>query len=123
MPQTEKVKYLSKTINIYKVKDVYGDLFYALRYFVNDRNPMDFYHLEGVPDEYDPEVATIIAQLNQQMTAKEVHSLVFKDFKIWFSPVHGIKANYLELANAIFSWLQEISLPEVEIATLFREQK
>lgn len=123
MTKQKKEKCLSRTIDRLKVMEAYGDLFYGLRGIIIEHNPMRFHHLEDLPDEYDAEVATIITQLNHQMIAKEVHTLVFKEFKRWFAPIHGNKANYLELANAIFSWMQEINLPLVEIASMLREQK
>ena len=114
MSPKEKVKCLSKTIDLYKVREAYGDLFYALRAFVNDRNPMDFYHLEGVPDEYDPEVATIIIQLHQRMTKDEIFDLVFQEFKRWFDDIPISKVACWNLSIDIFNWLKEITLPAVE---------
>ena len=114
MSQKEKVKCLSKTIDLYKVREAYGDLFYALRAFVNDRNPVDFYHLEGVPDEYDPEVATIIIQLHQRMTKEEIYDLVFQEFKRWFDDIPISKGACWELSIDILKWLTEITLPAVE---------
>jgi hypothetical protein len=120
MTPTNNDKILSKTIDYNKVVQVYGDLFYALRAIVNEYNPMCFGHLDDFPDEYDPEVATIIAQLKHQMTIDEVHNVVFNEFQYWFAPIHISKADYFELSNAIFLWLQDVTLPEVELASLFR---
>lgn len=114
MSPKEKGKCLSKTIDIYKLREVYGDFFYVLRAFVNDRNPMDFYHLEALPDEYDPEVATIIIQLHQRMTKEEIYDLVFQEFKRWFEYIPISKVACLELSNDIFFWLLEITLSEIE---------
>ncbi|GGE15664.1 hypothetical protein [Psychroflexus salis] len=118
MAPTEKGKCLSKTIDIYKVRKVYGELFYALRAFINNRNPMDFYHLEAQPDEYDPEVATIIIQLHQKMTKEDIYDLVFQEFNRWFKPIPISKVVCLELSVGIFDWLSENTLPEVDLETL-----
>lgn len=123
MPPKEKIKCLSKTIDIYKVREAYGDLFYALRAFVNDRNPMDFYHLEALPDEYDPEVATIIIQLHQRMTKEEIYDLVSQEFNRWFKPIPISKVACLELSIDIFAWLSEITLQEVQIEKLIRKKR
>jgi hypothetical protein len=120
MKPTKKTTCLTKTIDHIKVVHVYGDLFYALRLIINEYNPMNFGHLEVAPDEYNPEVATIIAQLNQQMTMAEVHQVVFHDFNLFFTPIRLSKAKFLELSNAIYLWLQEITLPEVKIDQLLR---
>lgn len=122
MSPKEKVKCLSKTIDIYKVREVSGDLFYALRAFVNDRNPVDFYHLEGVPDEYDAEVATIIIQLHQGMTKEEIFDLVFQEFNRWFSPISISKEPCWELSIDIFNWLKEITLPKLQIEKLIKKR-
>jgi hypothetical protein len=110
----KKAKCLSKTIDIQKVREVYGDLFDALRALINKHNPMGFYHLEMSPNEYDAEVATIIIQLHQRMTKDEVYNLVFQEFNRWFVPISISKTACLELSIDIFTWLQEITLPEYE---------
>jgi hypothetical protein len=118
MKPTKKIKCLTKTIDRIKVMRLYGDLFYALRTIINEYNPMDFGHLEVAPDEYDPEAATIIAQLEQKMTREEVHHVVFYDFKLYFSPIRLSKADFLEISNAIYLWMQDITLPEMHIDKL-----
>jgi hypothetical protein len=122
MKQAKKTKCLTKTIDRMRVMRVYGDLFYALRAIINEYNPMNFGHLEVAPDEYDPEVATIISQLKQQMTKDEVHTIVFQEFKRWFAPLQLKKADYSELSNAIYSWLLEVSLSEVSLATVLKNK-
>lgn len=121
MKQAKKTNCLIKSIDRMKVMQVYGDLFYALRAIINEYNPMNFGHIEYVPDEYDPEVATIIAQLTQQMTLEEVHQVVFRDFKLFFAPLRVSKADFLELSKAVHLWMQDITLPEVQIAELLKK--
>lgn len=123
MSPKEKGKCLSKTIDLYKVREAYGDLFYALRTIINKQNPMDFYHLEALPDEYDPEVATIIIQLHQRMTKEEIYDLVSQEFNRWFSPIPISKEPCLELSIDIFNWLKEITLPAVEWKLFTKRKK
>ena len=118
MAPTKKVKCLARKIDTYKVREVYGELFYALRAFINNRNPMDLYHLEDLPDEYDPEAATIIIQLHQRMTKEEIYDLVSQEFNRWFKPIPISKVACWELSIDIFDWLSENTLPEVDLETL-----
>ncbi len=123
MAPKKKAKCLSKTLDIYKVIEVYGDLFYALRAIISKHNPIDFGHLEDQPDEYDPEVATIIVQLRQQMSKDEIYNLVVQEFNRWFEPIPISKVACLELSIDIFAWYTEITLPEEKLESLIKVKR
>jgi hypothetical protein len=98
-----------KTINTADVKSQYGDSFLELSRLIELHDPMELliYDIEG---EYDPEVATILVQLNKDLIEQEVHDLVFNDFTHWFKPVAGEKEKYKELSAAIYNWMLKADL-------------
>jgi hypothetical protein len=108
---TKELQCLEEKIDVFKVREAYGELYYALRTFVNNRNPMNFYHLENSPGEYNPEVATIIIQLRQQMTKVEIHDLVVQEFKRWFGEGLFSNVSCMQLSNDIYTWLAEVTIP------------
>jgi len=97
---------LSNTIDRVAVQNYYGSLFFELRNIVNEYDPMDLMQY-GVEDEYDPEVATIIFQLQLGLNTDQIHEIVYQEFVRWFEPVAGKRENYEQLSLAISRWLQE----------------
>jgi hypothetical protein len=107
MKQQEEFFYKSIDTNL--VKSQYAEVFLELRSIVELHDPMQLkqYETEG---EYDPEVASILVQLNKDLTEQDVHDLVFGDFTYWFKPVAGEKENYKEISEAIFAWIKKTEL-------------
>jgi len=108
MKQQKKSFY--KSLDIKKVKSQYGDLFVELRGII------DFYDTTnlkkyGVAEEYDPETASILIQLNKELNQKQVYDLIYNDFRYWFEVVAGKKENYKELAEAIYKWMIKVEFP------------
>ena len=109
MKQQEESFY--KTINTADIKSQYGASFLELSRILELHDPMELliYDIEG---EYDPEVASILVQLNKDLTKQEVHDLVFNDFTYWFKPVAGDKEKYKELSDALYNWMLKTDLPQ-----------
>jgi hypothetical protein len=109
MKQQEESFY--KTINTADIKSQYGDSFLELSRILELYDPMELliYDIEG---EYDPEVASILVQLNKDLTKQEVHDLVYNDFTYWFKPVAGDKEKYKELSDALYNWMLKADLPQ-----------
>ena len=105
----QRKKSFYKTINIDDGKSHYGELFLELRTIIHLHDPIDIAKY-GMEDEYDPETASILIQLNKDLSQVQVHELVYQDFTYWFDPVAGKKENYIDLSAAIYNWLQQIVL-------------
>ncbi len=98
-----------KSINPADVKSQYSISFIELRTIIEKYDPMNLMQF-GIEGEYDPEVASILIQLNKNLTEQEVHDLVFNDFTHWFKPVAGEKEKYKELSAAIYNWTLKADL-------------
>jgi hypothetical protein len=107
MNQRKKIFY--KDLKTQDVKMNFGDYFLSLRRIINDYDPMDLLRY-GREDEYDPETASILSQLNNDLTLEQVHDLVFHDFRYWFQPLAVKKAKYRSLSVAIYNWMNQIDL-------------
>ena len=102
----QRKKSFYETINTNDIKSHYGELFLELREIINLHGPIGLAKY-GVEDEYDPETASILIQLNKDLSQVQVHELVYQDFTYWFDPVAGKKENYIDLSAAIYNWLQQ----------------
>jgi hypothetical protein len=107
MKQRKKSFY--KTINTNDIKSHYGKLFLELRSLIHRHDPIDIAKY-GMEDEYDPETASILVQLNNNLSQVQVHELVYQDFMYWFNPVAGKKEKYKDLSSAIYKWLKQVDL-------------
>jgi hypothetical protein len=105
----QRKKSFYETINTNDIKSRYSELFLELRIIVNFHDLIGLvkYRIAG---EYDPETASILAQLNNDLSQVQFHKLVYQDFKYWFEPVAGKKENYKDLSAAIYNWRQQIVL-------------
>lgn len=99
-----------KSINTLDVKSQYGDSFLELSRIIELHDPMALL-LYGIEGEYDPEVASVLIQLNKDLTMQDVHDLVFNDFTYWFEPIAGKKEAYKDLSKAIYNWTLNADLP------------
>ena len=105
----QRKKSFYKTINTDDVKSHYGELFLELRMIINLHDPIGLSKY-GLADEYDPETASILVQLNNDLSEVQVHELVYQDFKYWFNPVAGKKEKYKDLSSDIYKWLKQVDL-------------
>jgi hypothetical protein len=85
------------------IRNKYGYKFSELREIVNNNDPTGLISMGAPIDEYEPEVKTIIVQLDNTNDENEVLDLVFSEFEKWFGDA-GRKENYLKLANDIYNW-------------------
>ncbi|WP_298510052.1 hypothetical protein [uncultured Kordia sp.] len=94
------------SLNLDSIKHHYGKKFTELRTIINRHDPINLL-ATGVPsDEYEPEVKTIIVQLEKEMTKEQIHDLIYQEFLRWFEndSVIGKKDSYKKLASAIDRW-------------------
>lgn len=108
--QTEEF-YLS--INSNAVKKQEGAVFLELRRLIDLHDPMDLTKY-GIESEYDPETASILIQLNKELTKEDVHELVLNDFQYWFDPIVFKKEQIKDLADAIYNWMLSAKLNNLE---------
>jgi hypothetical protein len=66
------------------VKKAYGDKFNDLRTIINKHDPIGLISNGAPDDEYEPEVKTIIVQLDNKKTEQQIHDLVYQEFIRWF---------------------------------------
>lgn len=73
-----------KKLGVRWVIDHYGSSFYELMDIFNKYDPAILYWGGCPPNEYDLEVATIIIQLNHEMSVQEICNVVKEDLAFWF---------------------------------------
>jgi len=91
------------------VKSAYGPRFDELRTIINKHDPIGLLSLGAPEDEYEPEVKTIIVQLDTNKTSElQIHDLIYREFLRWFDDesTAGPKDAYKDLAKDIFIWTQ-----------------
>ena len=79
----------------------YGSRFYELNYIIQKHDPI-FIGWCG-EFEYKPEVISILVQIDNFTTEKEILDLVYHEFQLWFGLNHP-RRKYVFLANEIFRW-------------------
>ena len=112
MNQQEELFYKSIDTNL--VKSQFAEVFLELRKIIELHDPMQLMKFE-TEAEYDPETASILLQLQKDLTLDEVHDLVYKDFCYWFEPVVGQKENFKEISAAIYLWMKTAALNQKEV--------
>lgn len=81
-----------------RLKLQYSALFEDLSALLYRLDPMRL-NFEINPDEYDPEVGTILPRVLELETAGEIESVIREEFAAWFGRATGIEnATYEELA-------------------------
>ena len=85
------------------VKNQYKEEFIDLRNILNEFDPIGLLSMGAPINEYEPEVKTIIVQLNNLKYESEVLDLVYNEFQRWFGNA-GSKDSYKSLAIKIFAW-------------------
>ena len=96
------------------VKKVYGDRFNELRTIIKKHDPVGLVSIGASNDEYEPEVKSIIVQLEGKLSEQQIHDLVYQEFLRWFGDEStvGPKEAYKGLAKDIYSWTQKSTIPE-----------
>jgi len=96
-------------IDLDSVKSSHGDRFSELRTIINRHDPIGLLDLGAPEDEYEPEAKTIIVQLDQSMTEKQIHNLIYREFLRWFEDesTAGPKEAYKELATEVHEWMKK----------------
>ena len=91
------------------VKSAHGVQFGELRTIINMHDPIGLIEIGAPEDEYDPEVKTIIVQLENGMTVQQIHDLIYKEFLRWFGDktTVGPKEVYVTLASDIHVWISK----------------
>ena len=104
----EQIKKQDKMIalNLDSIKSQYGDKFMELREIINKHDPIGLIEMGAPIDEYEPEVKTILVQINDKDSLDEIHSIVYNEFIRWFgdSSTTGPKESYFDLAKDINNW-------------------
>lgn len=96
-------------LDIDSVKSEHGERFTELRKIINQHDPIGLLDIGAPEDEYEPEVKTIIVQLEKGMTEQQVHDLIYQEFLRWFEDesTAGPKDEYKELATEIHDWTEK----------------
>lgn len=80
----------------------YGPLFDGVAATLFKADPMGI-NFETNPDEYEPEVGTILPRLSQANTVQEVEGIVHEEFSRWFGPEEaGPREKYRSIAKKIW---------------------
>lgn len=92
-----------------RVKLQFGQLFTDVEQILFDHDPIEIAFIgdENVadnPDEYAPEVGTILPRLKTAKSAADVTDIVYEEFKRWFDDEEtvGPKARYFALSVEIW---------------------
>jgi len=65
------------------VEEVFGNKFFELMAIVNLHDPSDLLQIGAPVDEYNPEIRTIIVQLQKQMSVGQIFVIMYKEFVHW----------------------------------------
>ena len=97
------------TLDLDSVKSKKGVKFMELQTIINRHDPIGLIDMGAPEDEYEPEVKTIIVQLDSKMTEEQVHNLVYQEFLRWFDDesTTGPRDAYKELAKDIYNWTRK----------------
>ncbi|MHB0935948.1 MAG: hypothetical protein ACYDCO_12685 [Armatimonadota bacterium] len=89
--------------NASQLKQDYQSLFRQLRDILLAEDPIGIYY-DINPDEYDPEIGSILPRLKNCKSVADMHDVVYQDFVRWFGPrTAGAKERYQRIAERIWS--------------------
>lgn len=89
------------------LREAYGDLFASVSKALRTSDPMGLIALGAPPDEYEPEVSTILPRLRAAASIADVQAIVHEEFTKWFAPDDaGPEDRYLVAASEIWSAYQ-----------------
>jgi|GEM_PF-1859627 len=96
-------------LDLDSVKSSHGNRFLELSSIINRHDPIGLLKIGAPEDEYEPEVKTIIVQLDEDMNEQQVHDLIYLEFLRWFEDesTAGPKESYKELATDIHAWMKK----------------
>ncbi|MDE0561988.1 hypothetical protein OU792_18470 [Algoriphagus sp. NF] len=105
----ESMKDALLVLDLDSVKSSHGDRFLELSSIINQHDPIGLLKIGAPEDEYEPEIKTIIVQLDKDMTEQQVHDLIYQEFLRWFEDesTTGPKESYGELAVDIHKWMKK----------------
>lgn len=84
------------------IKREYGTLFATISAALFEADPVGI-NFEINPDEYEPEVGTIIPRLGSAKSAEDVQAIVYEEFCTWFSPIDaGPREKYASVSARIW---------------------
>jgi len=89
------------------VKQSHADTFLSVREIINKHDPARLIVIGAPEDEYDPEVKTIVYQLNIEQSVDQIQDLVYQEFIRWFNEkaIYGERESYAKIAEEIFDVL------------------
>ncbi len=94
-----------------RVKREYTTLFFAVRDVLSRRDPVGIVFDDINPDEYEPEVRTIIPRLKEANCVDYVRRIVFEEFVKWFDQATAEpEARYQEIAREIWDAWQRFPM-------------
>lgn len=80
----------------------------VLRAIINRADPVGLLQIGAPSDEYDPELSSILVQLDSNMSLNATQELLYREFLYWFGDTStiGPPENYLAPAQEIQAWLK-----------------
>ena len=91
------------------IKDQYGELFDRVASLLYEVDPIGI-NLGNNPDEYEPEVRTILPRLTHSCTVQDVEKIIYEEFCQWFGDgVVGSRENYLPIAEKVLKLWHEFN--------------
>ena len=89
-----------------RLKREYAGMFEDLTAFLYELDPMGL-NFEINPDEYEPEVGTILPRVFEAESPADIVHVVREEFERWFGPRPRIEnATYEDLAEGIFGIIE-----------------
>lgn len=85
------------------LKVQYRELFEEVRRILTDADPIHIALEDVNPDEYEPEVGTILPRLKDAESADDVRRIIHEEFVRWFSPeIAGPEGRYQRAAAEVW---------------------
>lgn len=87
-----------------QLKAAYGGLYDEVLHILHEHDPVGIGYL---PDEYEPEVSSILPRLKEAHSPEEVTTMVHQEFVRWFDAgIAGEEARYVSLSREIWNAYQ-----------------
>ena len=85
------------------VRKKYGPLFNDILKLLYESDPVGINYADN-PDEYEPEVGTILPRLHAARSCDDAHTIVYEEFLRWFdAETAGPKDAYASIAGQIWA--------------------
>ena len=86
-----------------RLKAEYRELFEEVRRILTEADPIHIALEDVNPDEYEPEVGTILPRLKDAESADDVRRIIHQEFVRWFSPeIAGPESRYQRAAAKVW---------------------